>query len=109
MGAGARLRLGRVECARAAADGHLDVLRWAREHDCPWNEDLEDEDMDRCDCCALAAHDGHLEVLKWLRAHDCPWNENTSRFAARFGQLEVLRWAIEHGCPGGEKYAHYLT
>jgi hypothetical protein len=50
-------------------------LKWAREHGCPWEEDIED-DTDS-DCCALAATWGHLEVLKWLRELDCPWNELT--------------------------------
>jgi len=27
-----------MHCTRAAAGGHLEVLKWAREHDCPWNE-----------------------------------------------------------------------
>jgi len=27
-------------CASAAYAGHLTVLQWAREHDCPWTEDL---------------------------------------------------------------------
>ena len=26
-----------MTCAHAAAAGHLQVLRWAREHDCPWD------------------------------------------------------------------------
>ena len=47
------------------------VLRWAREHDGPWIEDLEDEDVD---CCALAAG-GHLAVLQWVNAHGCEWDE----------------------------------
>jgi len=38
------------------------VLKWAREHDCPWDEQT----------CAYADQYGHLEVLKWAREHDCP-------------------------------------
>jgi hypothetical protein len=34
-GAGARLPVGRGECERAAAGGHLEVLKWARENACP--------------------------------------------------------------------------
>ena len=54
LGAGARLHLplvagtcvlklakgctwGSSTCARTALGGHLEVLRWARDHDCPWN------------------------------------------------------------------------
>jgi len=88
-------------CARAAEGGHLEVLKWAREHHCPWTEDLEDDgpvDEGPVDCCALAARGGHLEVLKWLREHHCPWNELTCAQSAAGGHLDVLKWAREHGC-----------
>jgi len=48
---------------QAILGGHLHVLKWAREHDCPW-------------CwrtCALAAEGGHLEVLKWAHENGCEW------------------------------------
>jgi len=54
-------------CASAAAAGQLDALRWAREHDCPWDDWT----------CAYAAAGGHLEVLQWARAHSCPWDGRT--------------------------------
>ena len=43
-------------------NGHLEVLKWARAHGCPWDEST----------CAKAAMNGHLEVLQWARAHGCP-------------------------------------
>ena len=81
----------------AASGGHLEVLRWAREHHCPWNSET----------CLFAATFGHLEVLQWAREHHCPWDWETC--AAHADNLEVLRWAIEHGCPGGEQYLRRLT
>ena len=39
-------------CAAATWGWLLNVLVWAREHGCPWSEDLEDVEFD---CCALAA------------------------------------------------------
>ena len=65
MGAGAWLRLGRGSCAEAAQNGNLELLKWAREHGCPWDEDIADSIMR--DGCALAAKGAHLEVLKWAR------------------------------------------
>ena len=53
-------------CA-SAARGHLAVLVWAREQDCPWGVLT----------CAEAAAGGHMEVLQWAREHDCPWSELT--------------------------------
>ncbi|CAN0500649.1 unnamed protein product, partial [Laminaria digitata] len=39
-------------CAFAAAGGHLEVLKWARDRGCPWGEET----------CASAARGGRLEV-----------------------------------------------
>ena len=38
VGAEARLLVGPDDVWIAAAGGHLEVLRWAREHHCPWDE-----------------------------------------------------------------------
>jgi len=46
-------------CWAAAGGGHLEVLQWAREHGCPWDEWV----------CRLAAGGGHLHVLQWAREH----------------------------------------
>ena len=46
------------------AGGHLEVLKWARENDCPWDEYT----------CRAAAKGGHLETLKWARENGCPWD-----------------------------------
>jgi hypothetical protein len=75
-------------CLFAARGGHLDVLRWARERHCPWNEAT----------CCYAAEGGHLEVMRWARDHDCPWDSRTCAWAAKHGHLVVLRWAREHDC-----------
>ena len=45
------------------------MLRWLREHNCPWGEAT----------CTDAARMGHLDVLKWAREHDCPWNPQECR------------------------------
>jgi hypothetical protein len=86
-------------CAAAAEGGHLAVLVWAREHGCPWREDLEDPNLD---CCALATRGGHLDVLMWLREQECPWDAWTCAAAAEGGHLDVLRWAWKQGCPWSE-------
>jgi hypothetical protein len=63
----------------AAEGGHLEVLRWAREHDCPWDVAT----------CAAAAEKGHLEVLRWAREHDCPWDSGTRAAAAAGGRTSA--------------------
>ena len=79
-------------CEDAAEHGHLDVLKWARDNGCPWDEKT----------CYRAAKHGHLEVLKWARENGCPWNEGTCAGAAEGGHLEMLKWARENGCPMDE-------
>ena len=73
------------------------MLKWAREHDCPWSEST----------CACAAAGGHLDVLKWAREHDCPWDEQTCSSAAFSAPLEVLQWAMEHGAPVFQSHAQW--
>ena len=80
-------------CRYAAWNGHLEVLKWARENGCPWNELI----------CTNAALNGHLEVLKWTRENGCNWNDWTCANAAKNGHLEVLKWARENGCPEQKK------
>lgn len=76
-------------CAYAAASGHLDVLKWAREQNAPWKEVT----------CEYAASGGHLEVLQWARANGAPWCKYTYSRASEGGHLEVLKWARENGAP----------
>ena len=60
--------------------GQLEALQWAREHGCPWDEDV----------CAWLLR-GHLHVLKWAWEHDCPCDERKlCAWAAQVGHLEML-------------------
>ena len=78
-----------VICAFAAFGGHVDVLDWARDRGCPWDEET----------CASAAEGGHLDVLRWARAKGCPWDEQTVDMAEEYGHEEIAAWARENGCP----------
>jgi len=53
----------------------MEVLQWARAHDCPWDEDT----------CAYAAENGQLQVIMWAREHGCEWDEWTAREPLRKG------------------------
>jgi hypothetical protein len=53
----------------AAFGGHLEVLQWARAHDCPWSE---------ATCWWAAEHD-RLEILKWALANGAPFDGDTGR------------------------------
>ena len=52
----------RLPVPSAAEGGHLEVLQWAHQNGCPWDEQT----------CAEAARGGHLEVLQWARAEWLP-------------------------------------
>jgi len=93
----------------AAQGGHLDTLKFARKHGCPWNWKTT----------AYAAGGGHLEVLKWAYVQGSEesgiglvrdiWqngdedDNRTCECAAAKGQLEVLQWLRNSG-PGAHKY-----
>ena len=81
MGAGARLPGGRIHLHYAARGGHLEVLQWAREHHCPWNEST----------CQHAAAGGHLEVLRWARENGCPWRKRSCQINSK-NHPETLAW-----------------
>jgi hypothetical protein len=42
-------------CEQAALHGALNILKWMRENNCPWDEYT----------CTNAAEGGHLELLQW--------------------------------------------
>jgi hypothetical protein len=74
-------------CSRAAANGHLEVLKCARENGCEWYSDT----------CRKAAENGRLEVLKWARANGWPCDWETCADAAQNGHFEVVKWAKANG------------
>ena len=64
--------------------GHLDVLKWAREHHCPWSGAT----------CMVAVDSGHLDMLKWAREHGCPWSAATRDRAATKGYSDNLPLSV---------------
>ena len=62
MGAGARVPVARRHSANAAEGGHLEVLKWAGEHHCPWDAETRQR----------AEEQGHLELLQWAVEHSAP-------------------------------------
>lgn len=76
--------------AMAAKWGCLSVIRWARKHGWPWNEDV----------FALAAGGGDLRVLRWATAHGLPLGLLGARDGGpRGGHLSLLQWGTANGCP----------
>ena len=65
--------------------GHLEILKYAHENGCKWNEYT----------CMYAAKYGHLECLKYLHENNCPWDKDTCKYAAENGHLDCLKYASE--------------
>ena len=64
-------------CTLAAGEGQLEILKWLRENDFPWDSET----------CEFAAMNGHLEVLQRARAHGCRRTVSMCSKAAQGGHL----------------------
>jgi hypothetical protein len=74
-------------CDAIASTGRLDILKWALEMGCPWNES----------CANICASGGHMEMFHWIMSNRELFKINKFRLvndAAFEGQLELLHWAI---------------
>lgn len=79
-------------CNKAAANGHLNILKWARSHEqkFPWSSLT----------CALAAMNGNMDILEYAISNKCPYDVSLCVSAAKSGNLDLLQWAIlEKKCP----------
>ena len=72
-----------MTCANAAYRGDLEMLKWARDNDFPWDDYT----------CSSAAEGGELEALQWARKHGCPWNKNECmKYASAMDHTNVVDW-----------------
>ena len=91
-----------VTCEVAAENGHLEILKWLIEYDCPI-------DVQTVEAAAAA---GHIHILSWIKdnmkqwsiVHDClnqmrpAWSFFVGAAAAGDGKLDVLKWAKDNEC-----------
>jgi hypothetical protein len=75
-------------CTNAAKNGHLEVLKWVRINDFPWDASV----------CSLAARNGNLEVLRWAKENGCKLNANTYISAVTWNHVEMIKWLEENNC-----------
>jgi hypothetical protein len=102
--------------ANAAANGHLECLRYAHEHGAPWDGSTT----------YYAAHHGHLDCLRYAYFRGCPWKNDDeqakqwNRAASTIGRawrrrrdarrrmaVSVIEaaWLAHTYAPGGKGYA----
>src|SRR5579872_647404 len=63
-----RFCLNIIVASDVARQGHLEVFKWLREKNCPWDSNI----------CSFAAMHGHLHIIQWARENGCDWDEETS-------------------------------
>ena len=78
--------------AFAAEHGHLEFLKFAYEHGCPWGVHT----------CSSAASGGHLDCLTFAHEHGAILPSYTPNDALSGGHLQCLKYAYEQGCPVDE-------
>ena len=77
----------------AAHNGHLECLKYAHEHRCPWD----------IYTTSIAASNGHLDCLQYAHEHGCPWDNITALNANCYGYFDCFKYSIENGCPWNEQ------
>jgi hypothetical protein len=104
-------------CASVAEEGHMHILKWARDNGYGWylSASARAAKARRFEVlrwasdvwptswggtstsiCNAAAQGGHIEILRWARGKGCPWDATMYEHANSF---DVMDWAWENGCP----------
>ncbi len=73
----------------AARYGHLDLLKWLRLNNCPWDEWT----------ISQAVRGGRIDIVIWLHEAGCPSDQNTCTSAVQMGHLDILKWLLANGYP----------
>ena len=117
-------------CKMAAAQGSLEMIKWARQnkkwmqnHVCLWDADT----------VAEATRNGHKDALEWCLQHGCPWDfriktyaqmynhpdilplvekytfdkTDPTMFATKSNDKELLKWCLEKGYEWNSVICHY--
>jgi hypothetical protein len=75
-------------CEQCAAHGHLELLEWGLDNDCP----LDSESA------IQATKSGNLDLLKFLHFQkSCLITDSCLDMAAKCGNLEITKFLVEHG------------
>lgn len=75
------------------------MLRWARDHGCPWGPETT----------AAAACGGHALILAYAVANGCPMHDNMCEYAAYGGDVFMLEGLRQQGYYLGNKTSAYAA
>ncbi|AGO83722.1 Ankyrin repeat domain containing protein [Pandoravirus salinus] len=81
---------GELTCPFAAAGGHVDTLRYACENGWPACSSL----------ASYASRNGHLDVLKYVHESGGEWRSDAIRNAISGDHIDCLDYLLKNGCPG---------
>lgn len=73
-----------MECAYAAAEGNLELLKSLRSEGKPWDELV----------CNWASNEGRYETLKWALENGAPWTKFNFLEAAGRGRVDIMELAV---------------
>lgn len=83
----------------AALFNKLDLLKWLRIKQYPW------DGLVYC----YAAEMGHLHILEWAYNNGCPKNDQAMFYASRYNNLECCQWLLDHGFPWSREIIKELS
>lgn len=77
-----------ITISMAACSGSLELVKWLREKQCPWNVTTTES----------AACGGNVELLEWLVMNGCPIDYDRCAYSAsETGSLGILQWLNTNG------------
>ncbi len=85
-----QLRKKRKVFIGAVLGGHINILEWAHENKCPWEDHLS------ADLASL----GHYDALKWLHQKGYAFSDTTINLVIGNGSFEMTKWLYENGHTG---------
>ena len=107
-------------CCAAARGGHLNILKWLRNNNCPWDTTTTADAAihghhevfyyalyNHCpiylteDLSNQVASKGHYEMVKVLHYLGCPLGNSICSSAASSGNLDLLKWLRSLSLPWG--------
>lgn len=73
-------------CTSAAHGNQLEVLKWARENNCPWDNQV----------CLHAVKNNNFELLKWAIENDCVCNYSVCKHIIKYDRVEIFEWIMDN-------------
>lgn len=83
-------------CKCAINNNHFELLKWMINNGCPW-----DTNDDYHALCGIAAEKGQLNWIQWIISNGGHWDNVTCGGAVKAGRIDILKWVRENGCPWG--------